>query len=175
MRVNKNGQKPSRTRGKNDDDVEGAMTNSPNFNKHVLVVDDNETNREIAAGLLKNFGCTVNIAENGQEAVEMVTANYYDLILMDCQMPVMDGFKATVAIRRLEKSRELQKNTPIFAISGNIREQDRDKCHAAGMNGFVAKPFNQEDFRTILENVFNAPGTKIEIRVANASSREILR
>ena len=79
------------------------MNSRPFFNKFVFVVDDNETNREIAAGLLKNFGCTVDIAENGQEAVEMATLTPYDLILMDCQMPVMDGFKATKTIRRMEK------------------------------------------------------------------------
>jgi len=130
------------------------MTRRHNFNKFVLVVDDNETNREIASGLLKIFGCRTEGAANGREAVELVRSNRYDLILMDCQMPVMDGFQATAAIRRLENSQEPVAHTPVFAFSGNIQEQDRREFLRSGMDGYISKPFTQDDIRTILEDLF---------------------
>ena len=88
------------------------------FNKYILVVDDNETNREVVSAVLELFGCTIDSATNGSEAIEKVTANNYDLVFMDCRMPVMDGFQTTVSIRRMEKCKELEGRLAIFAIRG---------------------------------------------------------
>ncbi|MFW2366641.1 MAG: response regulator [Desulforhopalus sp.] len=129
------------------------MLSRPCFNKFILVVDDNDTNREIAIGLLNNFGCRADSVENGQEAVEKVKLNRYDLILMDCQMPIMDGFQATAIIRRMERDKDLPQRTPIYAITGNVQGQDQDKCLKGGMDGYIGKPFTQEDIRSLLENI----------------------
>lgn len=87
--------------------------------------------------LLRQLATDVDIAENGQEAVERVRQHTYDLVLMDCQMPVMDGYQATRAIRALPLPAG---QVPIVAVTANAREEDRDRCLESGMNAFVAKP-----------------------------------
>lgn len=111
----------------------------------ILVVEDNELNQEVALGLLQGEGFVVEIANNGKEAVDMVAANAYDIVLMDMQMPVMDGLTATQEIRKLPQFKELS----ILAMTANAMDQDIKKCLAAGMNDHVAKPIDPE-------NLFNA-------------------
>jgi signal transduction histidine kinase/CheY-like chemotaxis protein len=106
----------------------------------VLLVEDNELNREVALGLLEDAHLTIDAAENGQIAVQMVSANNYDLVLMDMQMPVMDGLAATRAIRLKPQFRSL----PIIAMTANVMESDREKCTEAGMNDHLAKPIDPE-------------------------------
>jgi len=108
------------------------------IDSRILVVEDNAINLEVALGLLKNVKITVDSAENGQQAVDKVSANDYDLILMDMQMPIMDGLEATRLIRLIPE----KKNLPILAMTANIFEEDRLACMAAGMNDFVAKPID---------------------------------
>lgn len=103
-------------------------------NKRVLLVEDNPVNRKVAARLLEKAGLQVEFAENGLEAVQKATANTYDLILMDCQMPVMDGYEAT----RLLRARGVR--TPIIALTANALSGDREQCLACGMDDFLAKP-----------------------------------
>jgi signal transduction histidine kinase/CheY-like chemotaxis protein len=104
----------------------------------VLLVEDNELNREVALGLLEDAHLTIEIAENGQVAVQMVSEHNYDLVLMDMQMPVMDGLAATRAIRLKPQFQSL----PIIAMTANVMESDRERCTEAGMNDHLAKPID---------------------------------
>jgi two-component system sensor histidine kinase/response regulator len=114
----------------------------------VLLVEDNELNQEVAAGLLEGAGFEVDIAQDGREAVEKVRMRGYDIVLMDMQMPVMDGVAATVEIRKDRRYKEL----PIVAMTANAMQHDREKCLAAGMNGHVAKPIDPDElFNTLLK------------------------
>ena len=106
----------------------------------VLLVEDNELNREVALGLLEDAHLSIDIAENGRDAVEKVGEHNYDLVLMDMQMPVMDGLAATRAIRLKPQFQSL----PIIAMTANVMESDREKCTEAGMNDHLAKPIDPE-------------------------------
>ncbi|MBC6612108.1 response regulator [Hymenobacter sp. BT507] len=106
--------------------------------KHVLLVEDNRFNRQIARTFLQQAQVQVTEAENGEQAVEMAQAQPFDLILMDIQMPVLDGYGATAALRQ-----QLQITTPIIALTANAIKGEREKCLAAGMNGYLAKPFQE--------------------------------
>jgi signal transduction histidine kinase/CheY-like chemotaxis protein len=105
---------------------------------HVLVAEDNPVNQRVARLLLERLGCTVDIAQDGLQAVEMWGQRPYDVVLMDCQMPERDGFEATAAIRRAEA--ELGTHTPIIAMTANAMSGDRERCLRAGMDNYLAKP-----------------------------------
>ncbi len=107
----------------------------------ILLVEDNALNQQVAAELLQDAGFTVDIADNGQIAVAMVDQAPYDIVLMDMQMPVMDGVTATQTIRDTGQFNAL----PIVAMTANAMQVDRDRCLAAGMNGFVAKPIEPDE------------------------------
>ena|GEM_PF-1008085 len=107
---------------------------------HVLLVEDNEVNRELAEEMLCLTGLTVELAVNGEEAVKCVRQANYDLVLMDCQMPVMDGYEATRLIRAEPRFAEL----PIIAMTANAMASDRERCLATGMNDHIAKPIDVE-------------------------------
>lgn len=107
---------------------------------HLLLVEDNELNQEVAGEILAERGFAVDIAENGEVALRMVNEHHYDLVLMDMQMPVMDGVTATKIIRRNPNFSKL----PILAMTANAMSSDRDKCIEAGMNDFVTKPIDPE-------------------------------
>jgi len=114
----------------------------------ILLAEDNELNQEVAVGLLEDAGFKVEIANNGQEVLDMVGRKPYDIILMDMQMPVMHGVTATIELRKLPQFTEL----PIVAMTANAMEQDKEKCVAAGMNDHIAKPIEPDDmFRTLLK------------------------
>ena len=106
----------------------------------ILLVDDNEINRDVATELLRDAGFTVDFAENGQIAVDKVRANDYDIVLMDMQMPVMDGLTSALAIHSEKRFMEL----PIVAMTANAMQGDRDRCMAASMNDHVTKPIEPE-------------------------------
>jgi len=117
---------------------------------HVLVAEDNETNQEVVSAMLNKIGCKVTFVVNGQEAVDAVAEKSYNLIFMDCQMPVMDGYQATAAIRRREEKEGLKDHIPIIALTANALEGDREKCLSAGMDDYLSKPFKQDDIAAIL-------------------------
>jgi signal transduction histidine kinase/CheY-like chemotaxis protein len=110
---------------------------------NVLVVEDNPVNQRLATILLERMGCRVEVAANGFAAIQRVQGQAYDLILMDVQMPEMDGFAATRAIR----AGELGRRTPIVAMTANVFDNDRAECLAAGMDGFLAKPIDLAQLR----------------------------
>lgn len=114
----------------------------PQFTGHVLIVEDNPINEEVAREYLTSTGCTVAIARNGLEAISACDAWQFDLILMDCQMPELDGYAATAKIRRLEAERKA-KRTPIVALTANAFAEDRERALAAGMDSYVSKPFTE--------------------------------
>jgi len=115
----------------------------------VLVVEDNRTNQMVAAGMLSMSACHCEFAGNGKEAVDAARRNRYDLILMDCSMPEMDGYEATVRIRSYEDG--LGRRTPIVAMTANTQRGDAEKCLAIGMDDYLAKPITLVELRQKLE------------------------
>jgi two-component system, sensor histidine kinase and response regulator len=114
----------------------------------VLLVEDNPINQALAKAMLTKLGVSVSLAENGQEALERFAAQAFDLVLMDCQMPVMDGYAATAALRTLTVSRAAR--LPIIAVTANTMPGDERKCLDAGMDGFLAKPFTLQQLQAVL-------------------------
>jgi CheY-like chemotaxis protein len=116
--------------------------------RRVLVVEDNPINQQVANAMLRSLGVQVTLASNGQEAVELVQSRDFDLVLMDCQMPVMDGFQATAAIRGLPLGRG--ERLPIAAVTANAMQGDEQSCLEAGMNDFLPKPFKLAQLQALL-------------------------
>ena len=114
----------------------------------VLIVEDNPVNRTVVVRRLMTSGYSVNVATNGLEALDAVAKAEYDLVLMDCQMPEMDGYTATEEIRRREGA---SRHTTIIAMTANALEGDRDRCLAAGMDDYLSKPIDWDEFRATLE------------------------
>jgi CheY-like chemotaxis protein len=117
----------------------------------ILVAEDNAINQKLILRVLNKLGYESDLAGNGQEAVNMVAARHYDLILMDIQMPVMDGLKATGEIRQHFGSRPL-----IYAMTANALDGDKENCLAAGMNGYLSKPIVMEALKDGLMEAFLA-------------------
>ena len=122
----------------------------PQFTARVLVVEDNAINQKVAQGLLKKFGVQVDLAANGEEALNSLENLPFDLVFMDCQMPVMDGYEATQKVRHSE-SKVLNREIPIIAMTANSMQGDRDKCLAVGMDDFISKPINPNKVQEALE------------------------
>ncbi|MBF0136600.1 MAG: response regulator [Magnetococcus sp. DMHC-1] len=112
----------------------------------VLVVEDETINRQVAKAMLRNLGIVADEAENGQEALTLMQNNHYDLVLMDCQMPCMDGFDATREYRILESRRSTYLPLPIIALTSHSTQKNRELCLAAGMDDCLIKPVNMRDF-----------------------------
>lgn len=117
-------------------------------NKKVLVVEDMKVNTMLIVNMLKKYGLNVEVAENGKIALDKVAKTHYDLILMDCQMPVMDGFEATAAIRQLEK--DGKKMSVIVALTADAMTGDREKCLDAGMDDYLNKPLMREELERVI-------------------------
>ena len=120
---------------------------------HILLAEDNPVNQRVAAAMLQKLGCQVTIANDGREAVHFWQDAAFDLVLMDCQMPELDGFAATAEIRRLEGR---SRHTPIVAMTANALEGDREQCLAAGMDDYLSKPVTRTRLETVLSRWLKA-------------------
>jgi CheY-like chemotaxis protein len=124
-----------------------VMPALPQFSADVLVVEDNLVNQKVAVALLKRLGVRVDVANDGSEAVERVQSRRYDLVLMDCQMPVMNGYDATIEIRRREGAAP---QVPIVAMTADVIDDSKERAFQAGMNDFVAKPVEMQELSRAL-------------------------
>ncbi|MCC7220373.1 MAG: response regulator [Candidatus Contendobacter sp.] len=122
---------------------------TPRQGIHVLLVEDNPVNQQVTLCMLENSGYRIDVVENGRQALQALSATHYDLVLMDCQMPEMDGFEATRQWRVLEQSRGSDR-IPIVAVTANALYGDREACLASGMDDFLSKPFTQQALATML-------------------------
>jgi signal transduction histidine kinase/CheY-like chemotaxis protein/HPt (histidine-containing phosphotransfer) domain-containing protein len=129
---------------------------------HILLVEDNATNQKVALDILRRYGCRVDVAENGQQALDILGKTPYDLVLMDCQMPVLDGLEAT---RRLRSGATpvLNPKIPVVAMTANAMDGDRQACVTAGMDGYVSKPVVAADlFQAIDRAMAGLAGLPVE-------------
>jgi len=129
--------------------------------KRILLVEDNLINQKVSLQSLRGMGFDVELAVNGLEAIEKFKQSQYDLILMDIQMPVMDGITATKKIRQMEVDLKVRQPIQIIAITANSLKDDRQKCLEAGMNEYISKPFNLEKFPLIISQLGNRNGKKV--------------
>jgi signal transduction histidine kinase/CheY-like chemotaxis protein len=120
---------------------------------HILLAEDNRVNQAVASRLLAKLGCTLVVANNGHEAVELVTKQSFDLVLMDVQMPEMDGLGATKRIRDHEKS--THGHIPIIAMTAHAMESDHARCLEAGMDGYLTKPINPQELVAAIESALD--------------------
>jgi CheY-like chemotaxis protein len=114
----------------------------------ILLVEDNKVNQMLAVSLLRKRGYDVTVADNGQEAVDLVTTEHFDVVLMDVQMPVMDGIEATAAIRAWEVDQGVR--LPIIAVTAHAMEGDRQRCLDAGMDDYVSKPIDAAELEAAI-------------------------
>ena len=121
----------------------------------VLICEDNLVNMKVASTIMQSFGFEIDKAENGQEAVNKVMYVNYDLILMDCMMPITDGYEATKEIRKMEKDKNIEKEVLIFALTANAGESEREKCKSYGMNDYISKPVKKEIIENMVIKWFN--------------------
>ena len=115
----------------------------------VLVVEDELVNQMVCKQVLEKMGIEVGVAENGQQAIETLDEQQFDLVLMDCQMPVLDGYKATEQIRVKEQKHNLPR-IPIIALTAHAMQGDREACIEAGMDDYLSKPFKIPDLHNLL-------------------------
>ena len=122
----------------------------PRFDGRVLVAEDNPVNREVVLAMLQNLGCRTELVDDGREALDALAREPFDLVLMDCQMPVLDGFAATAAWRERESAAD-SRRVPIIALTADVIKGVRERCRAAGMDDYLSKPFEQAQLVAVLE------------------------
>jgi len=139
----------------------------------ILLAEDNPTNQLFAQEVILRQGWRCDIANNGLEAVEAVGRVAYDVVLMDCQMPEMDGYEATREIRKQERSGLLTGYLPIIALTANALKEDRDRCLEAGMDNYLTKPFKPQALRDLLVGLFSgkrSPDQDLQTRAADSTT-----
>jgi two-component system, sensor histidine kinase and response regulator len=130
-----------------------------NIKAHILIAEDNPVNIEVMKEFLSALGCSFTVAVNGLEAVTVFRSETFDLVLMDCQMPIMDGISATRRIRAYETELDLS-TTPIIAVTANAYAEDRTQCLDAGMNDYLSKPFTERELAAIVHRWHDSPRGK---------------
>ena len=125
------------------------MKTAPQSSFRILVADDNPVNQKVMVHMLKKGGGCADVAANGREAVEALEGRRYDLVLMDCQMPEMDGFAATAAIRAAEHAGDAR--VAIIGLTANAMQRNRDACLAAGMDDYLSKPIKIDELSTTID------------------------
>jgi CheY-like chemotaxis protein len=130
----------------------GERRRPPGRRPRVLLVDDSAVNQKVSIAMLSQMGCRVAVVSSGREALEALSQTAYDLVLMDCQMPEMDGYQTTLEIRRREGA---GRHTPVVALTANAMPGDRDRCLMAGMDDYIAKPVRPEVLQTVLSPWLN--------------------
>ena len=128
----------------------------------ILLVEDNVMNQRVAKYTIEKWGAKLTIADRGAQAVELVANNHFDIILMDIQMPEMNGVQATTKIRK-----ELKCNTPIMAMTASVMQGERDNCVKAGMNDYISKPFNPQELNQKIWQLLPKPEALVEKRITN--------
>jgi len=123
------------------------------YQGRVLVVEDNPVNQMVAKGILEKLGCKVELAADGIIALERIAKNSYDLIFMDCNMPLMDGFECTIKIRQQELTGP---RVPIVAMTANTMVESMEQCKKVGMDDYIAKPINQQQLKNILSRYLDS-------------------
>ncbi|QXE86479.1 response regulator [Geomonas nitrogeniifigens] len=124
---------------------------APALSAEVLLVEDNPVNQDVATAMLEASGCRVSVANNGMEALDSMARRDFDLVFMDCQMPIMDGYAATRAVRERERSAPQEKRRTIIALTAHAMRGDREQCFAAGMDDYLTKPFTQAQLVAVLQ------------------------
>ena len=149
-----------------------ALHMNPNKKRklHILLVEDNAVNQEVALGILASLGFQAEVAANGRDAIQALSETDYDLVLMDCQLPEMDGYEASRLIRRPD-SAVRNHAVPIIAMTAHGMPGDREKCLAAGMNGYLTKPIRPADLQQAIEKSTTAPCSCREIAPLSAAPR----
>jgi Amt family ammonium transporter len=134
----------------------------PSRGARILLAEDNRVNQIVASELLRNHGYVVDVVSDGRAAIDSAMTGSYALLLMDCQMPLVDGFEATGEIRRLEAAKMSPKGIriPIIALTANAIKGDRERCLAAGMDGYVSKPINPKRLMDAIESVLSKPNSQ---------------
>ena len=136
----------------NSDDEAPVIASPVNLDgkRRVLLAEDNPTTQSLISILMQQMGLDLAIVDNGQAAIDYLADKQVDLILMDCQMPILDGFKATARLRAQGVT------TPVVALTAYARTEDEEQCLDAGMNDFLSKPFRQNDLREVLSRWLGA-------------------
>jgi CheY-like chemotaxis protein len=129
-----------------------STSKEPNSNFKILLVEDDPSNQLLMKFCLTKTSFSYDLAENGQEAVEKFKQGAYDLVLMDINMPVMDGYEATQNIREFEKKNQ-RRETTIMALTANVTQEDRQKCMQSGCTDIIEKPFKVLEFLNTLKQI----------------------
>ncbi len=133
--------------------IDASQSNEPLAK--ILLVDDNDLNQILGSTILEQMGYDVTLANDGTEAIKLAKQTYYPIIFMDCRMPIMDGFDATLEIRKLEAADLLprgahKKRIAIIALTANVSSEDKEKCYRSGMDDYICKPYEALDFKKVL-------------------------
>jgi signal transduction histidine kinase/DNA-binding response OmpR family regulator/HPt (histidine-containing phosphotransfer) domain-containing protein len=144
------GWRPNKNASLKSADIVDPMPIRKSIRASVLLAEDNPVNVEVAKEYLTSFGCSVSTVSNGLEATAAMASMTFDIVLMDCQMPIMDGLTATRRIRALEAEKDA-KPTPIIALTANAFAEDRARCIDAGMNDYLSKPYSEDQLYKIVE------------------------